>query len=67
MEAEDKKNTNGITLNEFFQKLDAFMTKCRGEGCEIKSNCMRYKINTTLNETYFEKSPIKNGSCKYFF
>ena len=56
-----------MTLNEFFQKTNALMTMCKGDGCELKHNCNRYKISTTMNNTYFEKSPIENGSCKYFF
>jgi hypothetical protein len=58
---------NKITLNEFFQKLDADMKLCKGDGCELKSNCCRYTITTTRNNPYFENSPIENGSCKYFF
>lgn len=67
MEAENKTNIDEITLNEFYQNINAFMVMCKGEGCEIKANCIRYKINTTINNTYFDKSPIENGSCKYYF
>ena len=43
------------------------ITKCRGINCKIKNNCYRFTLKPNkYQQSYFTKSPIKNGSCDFF-
>ena len=43
------------------------ITMCRGEGCERRFACYRFvAVPNEHWQSYFVKSPIKNGSCKHF-
>ena len=42
---------------------------CTGKGCPMKEKCVRYKLSLVKVDfpvCYFEKSPVKDGKCKYF-
>jgi hypothetical protein len=44
------------------------ITKCKGIGCDIKSECHRFAAETDVYwQSYFVESPIKNGKCDLFW
>ena len=43
------------------------ITMCKGINCPYTINCFRYTATPTENQDYFEKSPIKNGVCKFYW
>ena len=45
----------------------ADITKCRGEGCEIKDQCYRFTAKPDQYQSYFVESPIKDNVCKRFW
>lgn len=40
---------------------------CMGVKCPIRENCYRYKAVPNFRQTYFEKAPIKNCDCDYYW
>jgi hypothetical protein len=43
-------------------------TMCTGEGCEEKQRCYRFRAPADPHwQSYFEKPPVKNGECDYFW
>lgn len=42
------------------------ITMCRGENCKIKYNCLRYTVSPDKHQSWFVRSPIRNGKCEYF-
>lgn len=44
------------------------ITMCRGEGCSKRNNCKRFVSKPKhLSQSYFTKTPLKNGDCEYFY
>jgi hypothetical protein len=43
------------------------ITKCSGEGCEMKERCFRYLSRPSLWQSYFLKPPIQDGECVKFW
>ncbi len=44
------------------------ITKCKGEGCDIKSKCHRFTAQPNFyKQSYFVESPIKDGKCDLFW
>jgi hypothetical protein len=41
------------------------ITKCTGEGCELKETCYRFTAPTEMYQSFFFESPIKDGKCEY--
>ncbi len=41
------------------------ITKCTGEGCELKETCYRFTAPTGMWQSYFMNPPIKDGKCEY--
>ena len=41
------------------------ITKCTGEGCELKETCYRFTASEGMYQSYFMNSPIKDGKCEY--
>ena len=40
---------------------------CNGEGCELKSTCLRYKgTPSKYMQAYFVDSPIEDEQCDYY-
>jgi hypothetical protein len=43
------------------------LTKCSGNGCEMKNKCFRYTSPSNSYQSYFTEVPLKeNGTCDYF-
>jgi hypothetical protein len=40
------------------------ITKCTGEGCELKETCYRFTAPTGMLQSYFMNPPIKDGKCE---
>lgn len=46
----------------------ADITKCKGEGCPAKEQCLRYTAPADeLRQSYFMESPIKDGKCDMYW
>ena len=46
----------------------ADITKCVGTDCPQKESCYRYTApNSTIWQSYFCESPIKEGQCEMFW
>ena len=43
------------------------ITKCRGEGCDIKDVCFRFLVAPDAYQSYFCESPIKDNVCDMFW
>jgi hypothetical protein len=43
------------------------ITKCSGEGCNVKKKCYRFTANSGYWQSYFGTPPIKDGKCDYFY
>lgn len=44
------------------------ITMCRGNGCELKDNCYRYKATPNdFRQSWFFKPPFTGSSCDYFW
>jgi hypothetical protein len=41
------------------------ITKCTGEGCELKETCYRYTAPMGMYQSMFVEVPIKDGKCEY--
>lgn len=45
----------------------ADITKCSGEGCDLKEKCYRFTAKDGFRQSYFAEPPIKNGECDMFW
>lgn len=45
----------------------ADITMCTGEGCEAKFTCYRFTAIRHERQSFFVNSPIKDGSCEYYW
>lgn len=41
-------------------------TKCYGDGCSAKADCVRYTAVASPYQSYFSAPPGKDSSCLYF-
>jgi hypothetical protein len=41
------------------------ITKCTGEGCELKETCYRYTAPMGMYQSMFVEVPSKDGKCEY--
>lgn len=39
---------------------------CRGQNCNLRDNCYRYKTEPRHLQEYLTPPPIKDGNCDYF-
>ena len=39
---------------------------CDGQGCDLKSTCLRYKATPSEMQSYFVEAPIKDEQCDYY-
>jgi hypothetical protein len=48
---------------------DNDITKCKGEGCELRETCYRYKAKPSRWQSYgaFEAVRDKDGKCGYYW
>lgn len=43
------------------------ITKCIGEGCDLKETCYRFTSATGMYQSFFFEVPIRNGKCDYYW
>ncbi len=44
------------------------ITMCKGDGCDLRVNCHRYRATPTPHwQAYFVTPPISNGDCDHFW
>lgn len=44
------------------------ITKCSGNGCDIKNSCKRFTSKPDPEcQSYFVEPPIKDGSCEMYY
>jgi hypothetical protein len=44
----------------------ADISMCKGDGCEAKHTCYRFKAKPSRFQSYFKPTPIKNNGCEYY-
>jgi hypothetical protein len=42
------------------------ITKCKGTNCLQKDTCYRFLAPSSMWQSYFTESPIKNGKCENY-
>jgi hypothetical protein len=42
------------------------ITKCTGEGCELKETCYRFTAPTWSYQFFFVTVPFSDGECDYY-
>ena len=45
----------------------ADITKCSGMWCDKKDNCFRFLAKESKYQSFFMKTPIKDGECEMFW
>jgi hypothetical protein len=48
------------------KKKMADITKCTGEGCELKETCYRFTAPTWSYQFFFVTVPFSDGECDYY-
>jgi hypothetical protein len=43
------------------------ITKCTGEGCPLKESCYRYKVDSSMMQSYFLEPPYKDSNCDMYW
>jgi hypothetical protein len=43
------------------------ITKCTGEGCELKETCYRYTAAMGTYQSMFVEVPIEDNNCNYYW
>jgi len=43
------------------------ITKCTGEGCELKETCYRFTAPTGMYQSMFVEVPIEDNNCNYYW
>lgn len=44
------------------------ITMCKGDGCELKNKCYRFKAKPESHwQSFFITPPIRNGNCPDFW
>lgn len=44
----------------------ADMSKCIGDGCDVKHTCYRFTVKPSDYQSYFKPTPVKNNGCEYY-
>jgi len=43
------------------------ITKCTGDGCELKETCYRFTAPMGTYQSMFVDVPLKDGECDYYW